>query len=63
MNKFKDLNKLNEIKVLLKTGEIPYEQAEEQAREYIDNINIKIATLSKKMKQKPKFISFSGFMR
>ena len=63
MDKFKDLNKLNEIKVLLKTGEIPYEQAEEQAKEYIYNINIKIAKLSKQMKQKPKFISFSGFMR
>ncbi len=63
MNKFKDLNKLNEIKVLLKTGEIPYEEAELQAKEYIDNMNIKIVKLSKQMKQRPKFISFSGFMR
>ena len=63
MNKFTDLERLNEIKMLLKTGQISYKQAELQAKEYINNINIKITTLSKQMKQKPKFISFGGFMR
>ena len=63
MNKYRDLERLKEIKVLLKTSQISYDQAELQAQEYIDNINIKIAILSKQMKQKPRFISFSGFMR
>jgi predicted nucleotidyltransferase len=63
MNKYRDLERLKEIKILLKTGQISYDQAELQAKEYIDNINIKIAKLSKRMKQKPRFISFSSFMR
>jgi len=63
MNKFRDLERLREIKVLLKTGQISYDHAELQAQEYLDNMNVKIAIISKQMKQKPRFISFSSFMR
>ena len=58
-----EVAKLQEIKVLLKTGQITYDEAKDMAEPYIEEINDKIKDISKKLKMSPKLISFSSFMR
>ena len=58
-----DLNRLNEIKILLKTGQISYEEAKMKAKPFISAMNEKIVRISKKFGKKPYLISFGGFMR
>jgi phosphoenolpyruvate synthase/pyruvate phosphate dikinase len=58
-----EIQKLNEIKVLLKSGQITYDEAKVMAEPYIDKANQKIALISKKFKRNPVLISFSSFMR
>ncbi len=61
--KMNEITKLQEIKVLLKTGQITYDEAKEMAMPYIEKINQKIDDLSKKFKMSARTISFSSFMR
>jgi hypothetical protein len=63
MPKHLEKQKLDEIKVLLKTGQISYEEAKKQAKPYLDKMNEKIIRISKEMGFSSKTISFAGFMR
>lgn len=58
-----EIQKLKEIKILLKTGQITYDEAKRISTPYIDKVNQKIALISKKFKRHPSFISFGSFMR
>lgn len=58
-----DLERLKEIKVLLKTGQIDYDEAKSKAKPLIDNMNFIVLRVAKEHKVKPKFISFVSFMR
>jgi hypothetical protein len=59
----KEIQKLTEIKILLKTGQIDYEEAKEMSKPYFDKVNQKIKEISKKFNKSPSLISFGGFMR
>jgi len=58
-----EVAKLQEIKVLLKTAQISYDEAKEMAEPYLNRMNERIKVISKRFKMSPKLISFSGFMR
>lgn len=57
------INKLNEIKMLLLSGAITYEQAKNDSAILIKFLNDKSAEIALKYGQKPKKISFASFMR
>jgi len=59
----KEIQKLKEIKILLKTGQIDFEEAKEMSIPCIDRVNQKIKEISKKFNKTPSLISFSSFMR
>jgi hypothetical protein len=58
-----EIQKLREIKILLKSGQITYDMAKEMSAPYINKANQKIADISKKFKKSPVLISFGSFMR
>jgi hypothetical protein len=58
-----EIQKLQEIKILLKSGQITYDYAKVMAGPYIEKVNQKIITISKKFKKTPSLVSFSSFMR
>jgi len=58
-----EIQKLQEIKVLLKSGQITYGEAKVMAESYIDIVNQKIVVISKKFKKTPSLVTFSSFMR
>jgi len=57
------LQKLEEIKILLKTGQIDYDQAEEMARASLLELNARMEVIAKKFNKKSRLVTFSGFMR
>lgn len=57
------LQKLEEIKVLLKTDQLDYEQAEEMARPYLLELNARMEIIARKFNKKSKLVTFSTFMR
>jgi len=59
----KEVQKLKEIKILLKTGQITYDEAKSMAIPYIEKVNEKIKLIAKRFKSSPRLISFSLFMR
>jgi len=58
-----ETTKLKEVKILLKSGQIDYDQAMEMAKPLLQKINEKVIEISKEHKRKPKLITFIGFMR
>ena len=58
-----EIQKLQEIKILFKSGQITYDNAKMMAGPYIDRVNQKIVLISKKFKKSPYLISFGSFMR
>ncbi|MCX6701726.1 MAG: hypothetical protein NTX96_00835 [Candidatus Zambryskibacteria bacterium] len=58
-----NIQKLKEIRILLKTGQITYDEAKKMAKPYIDGANQKIKVISKRFKKAPSLISFTSFMR
>ncbi len=63
LNDIRLVDKLNEIKVLLKTGQISYEEAKKEASPLIAEMNAISLRVAKKLKVNPKYITFTGFMR
>jgi len=59
----KEIERLKEIKILLKTGQISYDKAKEMAKVPLSLINQKIKEISKKCDKNPSLITFGGFMR
>lgn len=55
--------KLEEIKLLLTTGQITYHQAKEKAQPIINEMNIKGKEIAKKHNQRFKPFTFSCLMR
>ena len=58
-----DIERLNEIKILLKTGQIDYDEARIKAQPILDLMNKKGEVIAKKFGKKYSKISFTGFMR
>lgn len=63
MEKIKPITKLNEIKILLKTGQISYDDAKVQSKPYFNELNLGIKKVSKKFNKSPSLVSFINFMR
>lgn len=63
MKKFRLLDRLNEIKILLKTGQVSYDEAHKKALPIIVEMNQVVLKIAKKHKVQPKLISFPSFMR
>jgi len=59
----KPIEELDLIKRKYFSGELTYDQAKRIAIPIIEIINKKSKEIAKKYKQKPKLISFAGFMR
>jgi hypothetical protein len=57
------IEELELIKIRYFSGELNYSQAKELAQPFIDIINTQSERIAKKYNQKPKKISFTGFMR
>jgi hypothetical protein len=61
--KYFELNKLKEIKLLLKTGQISYDEAKLLAKPHLDVLNTKINVIAKKFGKRPSPVGFTKFMR
>lgn len=55
--------KLDEIKYLLKTGQIDYDEAKEKAKRPLEEMNEEIVRISKEHNMRPRKVSFAGYMR
>tara|TARA_B100000745_G_C20154130_1_gene395542 strand:- start:1634 stop:1855 length:222 start_codon:yes stop_codon:yes gene_type:complete len=56
-------NRLDEIKFLLKTARITYDEAEAMSREPLKKLNAGMEVLSKRFRSRHRKVSFIGFMR
>jgi hypothetical protein len=56
-------SKLDEIKVLLKTGQISYDEAKKVARRHLQLLNEGMAVISREHGMREQKISFGSFMR
>lgn len=55
--------KLKEIKILLKSGQISFDEAKTRAEEPLKELNERMAKISKKYGRKPREIGFVSIMR
>lgn len=62
-NKHQAKQKLDEIKYLLKRGEITYDVAKEMAVEPLKEMNEKMEKIAKEFGRKAHKVTFAGFMR
>lgn len=61
--KHNEVEKLNEIKYLLKTNQISYEKAKEKSKPYFVELNKKMVLIAKKFNKTHHQVSFISFMR
>ena len=59
----RELQRLQEIKCLLKTSQISYDEAKKEATPHLVALNQKLDEVAKKFNRKSRAIHFTGFMR
>lgn len=55
--------KLKEIKILLKSGQISFDEAKQKAEQPLKELNERIAQVAKRYGFKPRAMDFTGMMR
>lgn len=63
MTSMEHKQEMDNIKMWLHSGAISYEQAQKMAKPHLDAMNEKSKEIAKRCGVKPKYISFSAFMR
>lgn len=58
-----EVNQLNEVKILLKTGQISYDEARNKATPILSKLNSRGEKIAKEFGRRYSPVTFTGFMR